>query len=127
MRRGEQAVDDFFEGAGRIVFEERVDFFRRWRQADEIEIRSAEQCALVGGRGGLEIFFLEFFQDERVERVAEPWSIVEFWRRFRMNRLPCPVRGFAFLQIEGFDLRCAFRLYNVRRFFWPRRAEFDPL
>ena len=45
VRRGEQAVDEFLVGVGRLVGEEGVDLFGRRRQAGQIERDAADERA----------------------------------------------------------------------------------
>ena len=50
VRRREQPVHDLFVGNGTFVLEEFGEFFRRRRQADQIESDAAKQYSLLGRR-----------------------------------------------------------------------------
>ena len=65
--RGEQPIDDLREGVGRVVGDERVDFFRGGRQADEVEGHAAEERLPVGVGDGRESFGFERGEEEAVD------------------------------------------------------------
>ena len=76
LRRGEQAVDHFFESLRRVVGQEGVDFLRRGRQAGEVEGGAAEQRDLVGRLRGLDALGFELGQDEGIDGSCGPTSSV---------------------------------------------------
>ena len=47
-RRSEQAIDDAFVGQRRIVRQKRFNFFRRRREADQIECHATKQRRFIG-------------------------------------------------------------------------------
>src|SRR5262245_52252172 len=84
MWAAEQPVDNLLERPGRVIGQERVDLFRRRRQAGQIECRAAQQSDLVGGRRRLDAFAFELRQDESVHRSLDPGAISDH-RYFRLD------------------------------------------
>ena len=69
VRRGEQAVDLFFESIGRVVRDEGCGLGGRRRQPREIEGETAEQALLVRLGRKRRLLLGELGGDERVDRV----------------------------------------------------------
>ena len=65
LRRGEQPIDDRFVGVRARVGDERIDFRRRRRQADQIEGHAADERRAIGFRRGRQPFA---FQAARTKR-----------------------------------------------------------
>src|SRR5579871_2868592 len=78
-------------GVGGSVGEEGVYLLGGRRQADEIEIGAADQCAAVRGRGRRQPFRLEFAENEPVYRVLDPGAVFHRGRLDISHRLPGPV------------------------------------
>ncbi len=90
VRRGEQAVDNFFVCVGRFVLDEGVDFGRSGRQADEIEGNAADEVDPIGGFGGPQFLGLEDAQDECIDRRPHP-GIGNFGHRREVGFLKSPI------------------------------------
>ena len=72
LRRGEEAVDKLRVGVGGLVGEERLDFFGRGRQTDEIERSAADEGLARCAGGGVEFFGCESREDEAVDGRLRP-------------------------------------------------------
>ncbi len=69
----------FANASGDVVREERIDLFRRRRQAGEVEVHAANERALVGGRDGLQALFIPLRVNEAVDlRFVFRFSDFEF-------------------------------------------------
>ncbi len=90
LRRGEQAVDHFVVGVGRVVGDEGGDLFGSRRQAGEVEGGAAQQCDLIGGRGGLDLLGFELGENELVDGIARPRRMLHGRRRLRLDLLERP-------------------------------------
>jgi hypothetical protein len=65
----QQAVHDLFVGTGQRVRQESFLFSGRWRNPDQIQIDSAQQCGLGGRTRRLQAFVLQFGGDESVNWI----------------------------------------------------------
>ena len=90
MRRREQPIDDMLASLGRFVGEERGDFGGRGRQADQVERHAAEQGPFIRRGRGSEVLFFELFEDERVDRIADPGCVFDGRRAGIAKRLEAP-------------------------------------
>ena len=78
-RRREQAIDQLFIRIGRIIAYERLDFFRRRRQAGEVVRHAANERAAIGRRIRLQAGRGKPRVNEAVDRIAcstrpeSPW------------------------------------------------------
>ena len=88
--RGEQPVDHAGESSGRIVAQKRGEFFRRRRQAGQIERRPAEQCSFVGRGREAESLRLQRREDEAIDLGAGCGAVVNRRHRSRSHRLKRP-------------------------------------
>ena len=75
MRPGQQPIDQLVVSVGRGIVHKRRDFFRRRRQADQIEIEPADQLPLAGRRIGLHAGRFHPGENEAVERRAAPGGV----------------------------------------------------
>ena len=76
VRRGEQPVDDLLEGVRGLVGEERLDLFRRGRQAGQVERGAADQRDLVSRGSGLDILFFKLLKDKCVDWIPNPGRVL---------------------------------------------------
>ena len=122
MGRGEQAIDQPGEGVGRCVTDEMVHFLRRWRQAEQIERGSANQCAASGPRRGRKLGVFQPGQHEAVERRLAPSGVFHVRRRRQSHRLKRPMGASGILQ----PLQVAKHLgrFDIRR--RPGQPHLDP-
>ena len=67
--RGEQAVDDFLIGIGRIVIHEDVHLFGRGWKAGKVKGGAADEDLALSFLGRLQAFLLEAAVDEVVDGV----------------------------------------------------------
>ena len=70
---GQEAVGGAADGGGQVLGSfllEGSEFIGRGRQADQVEVQAAKDCARVGGGGGLQVLLLELRQDKAVDRVG---------------------------------------------------------
>ena len=72
LRVGEPPVNELFVRIGRWVIDKSIDFLRRRRKADQVEIEPANQRAPSGGWRRLKLFFFESGEDECVEWALHP-------------------------------------------------------
>ena len=77
LGRGEEAVDEVAEGVGGVVGEEGGDFGGGGWEAGEVEGGAADEGVAVGGRGGGEVVFFEFGEDEGVDGGAGPGGVLD--------------------------------------------------
>ena len=121
--RGQQAVDQMGKAVGCRVGFEPVDLFGRRGNAREIDGRAADQGTLVGlGRGGHSGRF-EPGQNERIDRRADPLTVVDRRRYGGTYRLERPMRPF----IAGARSGSSARSFSWRRIDRPRCTECNPL
>src|SRR5712691_5294288 len=74
VRRRDQAIDEFLESVRRVIGKECVDLLWRRRQSQEIVLGSTQISCLVGGRRGRDLVVFDSCQNERVDRMANPFS-----------------------------------------------------
>src|SRR6266516_2479093 len=119
MRRGQQFVHYLLKRLRRIVVEEIICFFRRRRQADQVEIDTANQGARIGRfvRGHPVRF--EFRENESVNVVPDPGVVLHRRKRRFLDRLESPM-VFAVAAVFARDRRGRTRGPRVGR------AHFDP-
>ena len=72
MRRVKQAIDLFLIGVRRVVFQERIEFLQRRRQADQVEAQPPQKGRLVGLRSVREAFAFKPRENKHIDRVATP-------------------------------------------------------
>jgi hypothetical protein len=44
----EETIDDFIVGVWFLISDKGVDFFWRWRKADEVDIETFNECGAIG-------------------------------------------------------------------------------
>ena len=76
-RRREQTIDDFFISVRRNVVDKRFDFFRRRRQADQVEAEPTNQGPAIGLDRGLDPCFFELRQEEAIDVVERPTFVFD--------------------------------------------------
>src|SRR5258707_46512 len=72
LRAGEQAVDQLFPRIRGFVVEKCLDFFRRWRQTDQVECDPSYQGAAICGRCGFQPLCPQLCKDEAIDRADTP-------------------------------------------------------
>ena len=92
-RRGEQAVDGFRVGVGRLVVFKRADFLRCRRQSGEVESGAAQERAAISRRRKCEARGVELREQEGVDFISDfGLRISDFRDAGFSDRLECPVR-----------------------------------
>ena len=81
-RRGQQTVHQLLVGVGVEVADERLDFFRRRRQADQVERNPADQGAAVGRLRWRQALLLHLGEDKGVDGILHPRRVLH-GRRLR--------------------------------------------
>ena len=76
VRAGQQPIDELVVGVGRRIGDERLDLLRRRRQADQVEVRAANQLAAIGGRVRRNALRFQPRQDEAIDRRAAPGFVL---------------------------------------------------
>ena len=77
LGRGEEAVDDFGKALGGVVGEKGRDFVGGGREAGQVVCGAAQEGEFLRGRGGGEVFFLQFGEDEAVEGGFGPSRVLD--------------------------------------------------
>ena len=96
LRRGEELVNDLGDcrlpvaGCRLVVLHERLHLLgRRW-QADEVEVKPADEGVRVGVGDGLELVLLQLLQDEAVYVRRAPLGVLGLRHSDRFDRLEGP-------------------------------------
>ncbi len=75
LRAGQQVINHLGDRIGRLVIEERPDFVRGRRQADQVEIKPADQGPSIGRSDRLDPLRLHLGQDEAIDGIARPGRV----------------------------------------------------
>ncbi len=126
-RRGQQTVDDFFEGLGRFVGEEVLHLLESvGGRPVRSKVARRSSVEFVGGRRGLQALLFELGENETIDRRLRPLRVFHFGKRGILDWLKRP---------EGFLFGGEFLLGGGGSLGWhdfvivtgPGRAHVDPL
>ncbi len=109
-RRRQQPVHQLLIRVWRIVAQECLDLFRRWRQTGQIKAHTAQQRGSACHRQGIDRLLVERTFDERIDRAVAPHRVGCFRRLDLGNRQVSPMRPFA---VGNWNLLQRWR--NIRR------------
>src|SRR5262249_1496999 len=101
MRRGEQPIDHFGEGDGRLIGQEVCDFARSRWQADQVEGDAPDERPLIGAWGWFKTLFLELGQDKSIDGRSRPSRLIYRRRPTILHRSKWPDLA-CFAQIHPF-------------------------
>ena len=90
-RRREQRLNQPLVGIRSGIRFELHDRLRGRRQAEEVEVQPANQRAAVGLRRKRQIFALQFFGNEMIDRVGQVPGRLDSWNRRLAKRTPSPM------------------------------------
>ena len=90
MRRRQQRIDETLPRVGRAIRNERIDFSRRRRQPEQIEIGAAHQRVAIGARRRFQRAFLTRLFKKAIDWMGEA-LVVDDWKRCLYRQLERPI------------------------------------
>jgi hypothetical protein len=117
MRRGQQTIDQFLVRIRAGIVDEGIDFRGCGQEAEQIQRQPANQRGAIGFRRWPYAFLLQAVQDEAVDRIANPFRVLDDRRRRLLRLDESPVRRILGALRNPFFQQLDFRrLESIARF-----------